>query len=82
MVAVGFDSTFGSLLCTLSTRHLDPISTQLRFSYHTPRRSRILHIACTTLGVSAFATILHSRTLARAAHSTKSPVRIGQVYPC
>jgi len=32
--------------------------------------------------VSAFATILHSRTLARAAHSTKSPVRVGQVYPC
>jgi len=27
--------------------------------------------------VSAFATILHSRTLARAAHSTKSPVRVG-----
>ena len=32
--------------------------------------------------MSAFATILHSRTLARAAHSTKSPVRVGQVYPC
>ena len=27
--------------------------------------------------MSAFATILHSRTLARAAHSTKSPVRVG-----
>jgi len=32
--------------------------------------------------MSAFATILHSRTLARATHSTKSPVRVGQVYPC
>jgi len=35
-----------------------------------------------SLGVSAFATILHSRTLARAAHSTKSPVGVGQVYSC
>jgi len=36
-----------------------------------------LHLA----RLSAFATILHSQTLARAAHSTKSPVRVGQVYP-
>jgi len=32
--------------------------------------------------MSTFATILHSRTLARATHSTKSPVRVEQVYPC
>jgi len=79
MAAVGFDSSFGSLLCTLSTRHLDPV-TSCESPYQTPWRSRTLQIACTTLGVSVFATILHSRTLARAAHSTKSPVRVGHVY--
>ena len=39
-------------------------------------------LACTSLGVSAFTTILHSRTLACAAHSTKSLVRVGQVHSC
>jgi len=33
------------------------------------------------LGVSAFATILRSQTLARDAHSTRSLVRVGWVYP-
>ena len=78
---MGFDSSFGSLFCTLSTCHLDLVASCWS-PYHTPWRSGTLHVAYTTLGVSAFATILHSRTQVHAAHSTKSPVRVGQVCPC
>jgi len=81
MAAAVFNSSFGTLLCTLSTRHLDPAAS-CESPFQAPWQSRTLHIACTTLGVSAFATIMHSRTLARTAHSIKSPVRVEQVYPC
>jgi len=63
------------LHATLSTCHLDPVAS-CESPYQTPLRPRIVHIVCTSLGVLAFATILYSRTLARAAHSTKNPVRV------
>jgi len=65
MAAVVSDSLFRTLLCTLSTCHLDPVAS-CESPCQTPWRSRTLHIACTTLGVSGFATILHSRNPAPA----------------
>ena len=44
--------TYTSLLCTLSTCHLDPVAS-CESPYQTPRRPRTVHIACTSLGVSA-----------------------------
>jgi len=78
---VVFVSSFRSLLCTLSTCQLDPVAS-CESPCQTPWRPRTVHIACSSLDVSAFATILHVRTLDCSTQSAKSLVRIGQVYPC
>ena len=67
----------------LHAKHLPPRPSSILWrslpnSLTTPHCAHV----CTSLGVSALATILHSQTLARAAHSTKNLVRVGQVYPC
>ena len=83
MSAVFLDSSFGTLLCTLSTGPLDPLELHvlkvLVKLLDDPALCTLL--APESLGVSAFATILHFQTLARSAHSTKSPVEVGQSIP-
>ena len=80
VAAVCLDPSFVSIPCTLYSCPFGPVA-----SYESLCQALWWHctvcIACTMLGVSASATILPSQTLARAVHSTRSPVGVGWVYP-